>query len=256
MNSSWKVPALSALGGAAIAVAVIYAAAFMGALPESGDQIRGYIMAHPEVLADASDKYQEEEDARDDQTRQDAVNKLGLKTFFNPSLAFVTGPVRARTTLVEFFDYNCPHCRKSVPAVQRFYNAHKSDARFAFIEFPIQGPQSVIAARAALAARRQPDKYVAFHFAMMNEDGPVDEDTVFDDAKKVGLDVTKLKADMNDPKIDATIETTMKLAKQADINGTPEFIVDGKSWEGEVDDARLNQMTKARVSSSSRVSAS
>jgi len=250
MQASWKIPALSALAGAAIAIAVIYGAALTGAFPQNGDAIRTYLLNHPEIVADAGDKFQQEQDALDDRTRQSAVSRMGEKTFFSPSLAFVTGPAHARATFVEFFDYNCPHCRASVAAVQRFYAKHKGDTRFAFIEFPIQGPQSIIAARAALAARRQPDKYLAFHFALMTEDGPVDEETVFEDAAKVGLDIGKLKTDMADPKIDETITQTMSLAKKADINGTPEFIVDGKSWEGEVDDKRLNQMMKASVSHS------
>lgn len=248
--TGWRIPLLSALGGAAIAVGVIYLAAFTGALPANGQQIRNYLMAHPEILADATDAYNAQQDALDDRTRQAAVTRLGPQSFFNPAIAFVTGPQHARTTFVEFFDYNCPHCRASVHAVQRFYDSHRNNARFAFIEFPIQGPQSIVAARAALAARRQPDKYVAFHFALMNEDGPVDADTVTDDAKRVGLDVAKLKADMNDPKVDAIIQSAMKLAHKANINGTPEFIVDGRSWEGEVDEARLNRMAKAGVSSS------
>jgi len=250
MATSWKVPALSALAGAVIAVALIYAAALTGSFPQDDGRIRSYLMAHPDVIADASAKYDELQEDKDDQARQSAISKLGTKRFFDPKVAFITGPRSARTTFVEFFDYNCPHCRASVGAVQRFYNAHKSTARFAFIEFPIQGPQSTVAARAAIAAaRQQPDKYVAYHFTMMNEDGPVDEETIFADAKRVGLDVNRLKTDMNDPSIAYRLDQTMKLAHMARIDGTPEFIVDGQSREGEVDDGLLKTMS-SRVSRS------
>jgi predicted DsbA family dithiol-disulfide isomerase len=85
---------------------------------------------------------------------------------------------------------------------------------------------------------------MAFHFVMMNEEGMVDENAVLEDARKVGLDVRQLKADMDDPAIVATIASAVKLAHSAHINGTPEFIVDGKSREGEVDDMLLKHMAK------------
>src|SRR5262249_35732820 len=154
------------------------------------------------------------------------------------------------TTLVEFFDYNCPHCRNSVRAVHHFYDAHRSDTRFAFIEFPIFGGNSTLAARAAIAARRQPNKYVAFHFAMMEQDGPVDQDAILENAQRVGLDVDKLKADMADPAVTEVISEGDKLAHAAGLDGTPEFIINGKSLEREIDDALLNQMAKRSVSRS------
>jgi protein-disulfide isomerase len=254
MPSSWKMNLLSALGGAALAVGIVYGAAVTGQFPQNtaanDRHIRDYLMSHPELFADMGAKYQEQQDDAADAARQAAVDKLGAKAFFNSKLAYVTGPANAKTTFVEFFDYNCQHCRNSVHAVQRFYNAHKNDARFAFIEFPIFGDQSNIAARAALAARRQSDKYVAFHFAMMTEDSAVDEDTVFQDAARIGLNVAKLKADMADPAIEGTIAASHTLAHAAKIDGTPAFIINGVSREGEVDDGVLKQMTSGRVSKS------
>lgn len=250
MTSSWKLAALSALSGAAIAVGVVYGAALVGAFPHDDTHIRAYLMSHPELFADMGAKFEASQDEAADRARQEAIDRLGPKTFFDPKLAYVTGPANARTTLVEFFDYNCEHCRNSVHAIHRFYDAHRSDARFAFIEFPIFGAGSTFAARAAVAARRQPDKYIAFHFAMMEEQGPVDQDAVFEDARRVGLDVDKLKADMQDPAISDTIEQSLKLAHSIGVDGTPEFIINGKSLEREVDDTLLEQVTKRSVSRS------
>ena len=68
------------------------------------------------------------------------MKKIGQDALFNPAVAFVTGPANAKTTLVEFYDYDCPYCRASLPAVKKFYEAHKNDTRFSFIEFPIKRP--------------------------------------------------------------------------------------------------------------------
>lgn len=245
MKPEWKIAAAGGLGGALLALVLVFAASSLGLLPGSNTTaFHDYLMAHPEIVADMQNKLQEEQDEAEQKAQQDAVDKLGAKAFFNPKLAYVTGPAAAKTTVVEFFDYNCPYCRASIPALSKFYAKHKTDARFAFIEFPIKGPQSTIAARAALAARKQGDKYVAFHFALMNEDGLIDVNTVMADARKTGLDLEKLQKDMNAPDIGVAIAESHALADAAKITGTPAFIVNGKIREGAIDDAILGQMAK------------
>jgi protein-disulfide isomerase len=145
--------------------------------------------------------------------------------------------------VVEFFDYNCPYCRASIPAVRKFFVAHKN-ARFSFIEFPIKGPGSTVAARAAMAARKQPDKYVAFHFALMNQDGPVDEKAVYDVARQNGLNLHRLKADMKSSAIDYSLAAVRTLANAANIDGTPAFIINGRVREGAMTDEVLTEMMK------------
>jgi len=242
--SDWKLAAAGGLGGGALALAVVLGLAASGRLPVPDKPIHDYLMAHPEILVAMSDKLQSQQEEDAQNARQAAVDKLGMKAFFNPKLAFITGPQNAKITIVEFFDYNCPFCRQSVPALQKYYETHKDKARFAFIEFPIKGPQSLVAARAALAARKQPDKYIPFHFMLMKEDGEVDAGVVIADAQKAGLDLAKLQADMNDPTLDAAIAASHSLAEAAKVDGTPTFIVNGKVHAGAVDDAVLKKMTK------------
>jgi len=246
MKSEWRMAALGGFGGALVAVVVVFGAAALGLLPSRVNEaaFRDYLMAHPDIVVAMTNKLQSEQDDAEDAARQHAVDKLGLKVFFDPRFAFITGPANAKRTLVEFFDYNCPYCRQSIPAMMKFYSKHKADTRFAFIEFPIKGPQSTLAARVALAARKQPDKYVAFHFALMSEDGLADQNTIMAAAQRSGLDMTKLQQDMRAPEVDYAIAASHTLADAAKIDGTPVFIVDGKIREGAVDDAILAEMAK------------
>lgn len=246
MTSPFKIALAGALGGAALAVAIVYAAASFGVLPVKTNDaaIHNYLMAHPELVVAMANKAQAEQDAEDDTARQNAVDALGLKAFFDPKLAYVTGPANAKHSVIEFFDYNCPYCRQSIAAMKTFYAKHKNDTRFAFIEFPFKGPQSTFAARAALAARQQPDKYVPFYFALMSEDGVADENVVMADAQKVGLDIGKLRKDMNASATDETIARAHTLAEAAKIDGTPAFIVDGRIREGAVDGTLLDSLVK------------
>lgn len=246
MTENWRIAVIGGAAGACVALIFAFVTATMGWPPfmaANANAIHRYLIAHPEVLVEMSNKLQSQQDEQDDNSRQAAVNKLGLKAFFDSRIAFVTGPANAKTTLVEFFDYNCPYCRASVPTVKKFLVSHK-DARFAFIEFPIKGPGSTVAARAAMAARNQPDKYIAFHFALMSQDGPVDERIVFDVARQNGLDLNKLKNDMKSPAVDRSLAQAKTLANATKIDGTPAFIVDGHIREGAMTDDVLREMTK------------
>ena len=235
-----------ALAGAVLAVGAVFAVAAVGVLPNRSDeQIHRYLLSHPHVLAEVSQKLQAQQEESEETARERAVQKLGLNSFFNPQLAFITGPASARTTFIEFFDYNCPYCRASIPAVKKFMAKHNSDTRFAFIEFPIKGPQSTVASRAAIAARNQPDKYLAFHFLLMDEKELVTKDVILADAAKAGLDVDKLVTDMRGRAVDAAIAGAHSLAAAANIDGTPAFIVNGQVREGAVDDDSLRDLLKA-----------
>jgi protein-disulfide isomerase len=238
-----------ALLGALVAVAVVFAAASHGLLPGAGSEanIRGYLLSHPQIIQEMTDRLQEQQETADAAKAAASLKKIGMASFFDPKIAFVTGPADAKKSLVEFYDYDCPYCRASLPAVTKFYEQHKADTRFSFIEFPIpalHGPGADLAAKVSLAARRQPDKYIALHFALMNQEGSLDEATIYDVAAKAGLDMAKLKADMNDPAIDLALAASKELAHKAGINGTPTFIINGVMRPGAVTDEDLAAFSK------------
>ena len=78
----------------------------------------------------------------------------------------------------------------------------------------------------------------------MNEEGVVDQNLLLDDAKKAGIDIPKLEADMQNSKIDLALSAAHSLAVAANVDATPVFIIDGKIREGQIDDDTLNKMTK------------
>ncbi len=248
MNSGLKQSLAGALGGAVLALVLVFGAARLGYLPTNSAAIHDYLVSHPEILVDMTNKLQANQDAQVENDRQAAVTKLGTKAFFDPKFAFITGPANARITVTEFYDYDCPYCRASLPAMKKFYETHKNTARFSFIELPIpqlHGPSAVLAARASVAAARQPSKFIAFHFTLMGEDDAVTEDMIYADARKAGLDVEKLKADMADPAVDLAVAAANTLARAAKLDGTPAFVVNGKVREGALSDKTLDTMLKA-----------
>jgi protein-disulfide isomerase len=244
--SDRKAGLIGALAGGVAAVLVIAIAAVSGLISvgSSADaRMHDYLMTHGHVLAEAMNKAQADQDEAQEAQLQASVSKLGMKPFVNPKVAFVTGPASAKTTFVEFFDYNCPHCRNSVPAVQAFYEKHRN-ARFALIEFPIFGADSEGAARVAVAARNQPDKYIRFHFALMSLDGEKNEATALAVAKAVGFDMQKLKVDMQRSDVERELAAAHVLGVAASLDGTPTFIVNGHAHSGEVTLKDLETMAK------------
>jgi protein-disulfide isomerase len=145
----------------------------------------------------------------------------------------VGGNPRGDVALVEFSDYNCPYCRR---VARLLAEAEASDPmlRLVYKEVPILGPDSLYAAKAALAAHRQ-GKYVAFHRALMDAKGVASEGLVLAVAARIGLDVARLKGDIEDPSIQAVIDRNLVLARTLGITGTPSFVIGDEIVRGAVD---------------------
>ncbi|MGH7061132.1 MAG: DsbA family protein [Stellaceae bacterium] len=200
--------------------------------------IHDYLMKNPQVLIDAikaaEDKLTHDADAKASQ----AVAAHRREIFDDPTTP-VAGNPKGDVAIAEFFDYRCPYCKKVEPDLEALL---KSDPklRIVFKEFPILGPVSVTASQAALAAQRQ-GKYDAFHDAMMSARGNITDDTVYQVARSVGLDVDKLKHDMASPEVAQTVKSNMTLADALEVHGTPAFIIGDRVVPGAVDLSELKK---------------
>lgn len=216
-------------------------ALFTSGMPqeEFDRRVRDYLINHPEVIVDAVQGMQARQERADLTEAQEAL-KARADEIFRDFNSPVGGNEQGDVTLVEFFDYNCPYCRKMAPVL---IDAEKADPqlRIVFKEFPILGPGSEFAARAALAAQRQ-GRYEAFHHALMGAKEKVSEDSVLATAAEIGLDVERLKADMQEPSIQVAIGRNMALAAALRINGTPGFIVGDQILRGAAELTVLQDM--------------
>lgn len=237
-----------AVGGAMLAVAIILVMAQNGLMPINDRQMQSYLMRHPELAPAMMGQAQALDELKQKTRQEAALKQVGHAAFFDPRIAFVTGPVDAKKSLVEFYDYDCPYCRISLPAVKKFYEANKDQVRFSFIEFPIKqlhGESAMQAARASLAARRQPAQYMDFHFALLGQEENVTEDMIFAEAARAGMDVNRLKADMKDPEIEKALKASIEFAHKVGVDGTPTFLINGKLRPGAVDDETLAEAMKS-----------
>ena len=151
----------------------------------------------------------------------------------------VLGNPDGDVTVVEFFDYNCPYCRRVKPEVKAMIAADPN-IRLVYREWPILGDGSVFAAKAALAAREQ-GKYEEFHWAMMELKGRANETSVLRVAQEIGLDIEKLRKDMEAPEVQEHIDTSMRLTRTLGLNGTPSFVIGENLVAGFVERAELEK---------------
>ncbi|TIS53330.1 MAG: DsbA family protein [Mesorhizobium sp.] len=209
-------------------------------------RIHDYILAHPEVIMEALQSL----DARQrEAAAKEAKAALAAKAdeIFRDPASPVGGNAEGNVTMVEFFDYNCPYCRQVAPIMAQAVAADPQ-LRIVYKEFPILGPDSVFAAKAALAAQRQ-GKYVEFHKALYDARTRVTEAVVLKVAAEVGLDILRLKTDMQLPDIQAAIEKNTQLAQALKISGTPGFVVGDQIFPGATDLATMKKLIEQARSS-------
>jgi protein-disulfide isomerase len=211
-------------------------------------KVKQYLMTHPDVLHQALEHMQQEEDAAE--TRAETAALAKARTLL-PTLRdaierdprdFVANP-NGHVTVTEFYDYRCPHCVNIAPRVVDLIRTHP-DVRFVFKEMPIFGATSEHAARAAMAARQQGKDYVGLYDAFMSSH-PLTDGEIDRIAASKGVDITAMNAADVRKADDAQIADIAKLAQQLAISGTPGFVVAGDIIEGEDYDTLIADITKA-----------
>jgi protein-disulfide isomerase len=209
------------------------------------ESIRQYLLQNPEVMVEAINNLR---------TREEAEEAKGIGTILagrredieRDPASPVAGNPKGDVTLVEFFDYRCGFCKRVHETVQTLI---KSDGniRFVYKEFPVLGPESLFAARAALAAfKLAPGKYSALHERIMALPArAIGEESVMAQVGAVGLDPKAVRQKMQDPAILKEIERVQELAEALRIRGTPSFVVGDMLIPGATDEETLKKAVAA-----------
>ena len=137
----------------------------------------------------------------------------------------VAGNADGDVTIVEYFDYQCPYCRKIAPELQRVVH-DDGKVRLIWKDWPILGPISVVASRMALASKYQ-DKFLQAHEALIGVNSRLTEPRIRELLAGAGIDVDRLNRDLaaNAKAIDAIVARNGDQAAAFGFNGTPSFIV-------------------------------
>ncbi len=188
--------------------------------------VHDYLLKNPEILVESLQVMQQKqmEEAKKTVKQTQQIASSFANALFHQPTDPVAGNPNGKISIVEFFDYQCPHCVDMAPVISGIIKANPN-VRIIFKEFPIRGPMSEMAARAALAANLQ-GKYMVFSHALLtSKQEPLTQDIIFQIAKDNGLDVEKLKKDMNGPAVNKQLKDNLKLAQDLKLFGTPALFI-------------------------------
>lgn len=207
-------------------------------------EVRAYLLDNPEVLVEALQAFEARQQAlADAQARAQIAG--ALEEIEQDGFSFVAGNPEGDVTVVEFLDYNCGFCKRAHGEVKALLDGDPN-IRYVIKEFPILGPSSVFAGRAALAALAIDDgaHYLDFHNSMMEHTGQLTEADVQGYAEAVGLDWSAVQAGMEEPEVDQRLSSTYDLAARIGVNGTPAFVIGGEFIGGFAPAARLAEVVE------------
>ncbi|RYE01865.1 MAG: DsbA family protein [Sphingomonadales bacterium] len=232
-----------ALAGAFAASALLGAALFaliQAWLPVGTKQaeiervVRSYILEHPEILPEAIDKLRARDAAKAEQAERDAQKALpaSLNALRKPYGSAEAGNPNGDVTVVAFMDYACGYCRASLPGIEDLI-AKDPNVRVVYREFPVLGPDSLNAARWALAAAEQ-GKFLAFHNALYAEGSP-NAETIGAAAAKAGLDSAQAQKSIESQAVKDEIDSNHALGQKLAMTGTPSWVIGGKLYYGAKD---------------------
>ena len=219
-------------GVAAVMLALALPAAAQTAQPMTDAQkaqlgafVRDYIMQHPEVIQDALVELDRRQKEAEKVATRKALGEVAGSLVKSPRNIVVGNP-DGDVTLVEFFDYNCGYCKRSLADLREMI---KSDPKLRVVirDFPVLGQDSVEATFAAVAAKQQlkPERYFDFHQKLLESKGRVGKERAVQVAKDFGADPVRLARDIDSPDVKAAVEETMQIADTLKLQGTPAFII-------------------------------
>jgi len=188
--------------------------------------VRDYLVQNPDVIIQALQVYQQKQMDQAKKTIQKTQDSSPqyADALFHQASDPVAGNPNGKITVVEFFDYQCPHCVEMTPVIDALIKSNP-EVKIVFKEFPIRGAVSELATKAALAAKEQ-GKYFEMHKGLMeSKQEPLTEEAIYKIAQSIGLDVDKLKTAMKSDNVAQQVKANYKLAQQLELLGTPAFFI-------------------------------
>jgi len=196
------------------------------------DEIRGYLLENPEILREAMTELDRRERAaqaaRDIELVEQHRDELVADGYSN-----VLGNPEGDITIVEFLDYQCSYCKRAHPEIQALLESDP-DIRLIQKEYPILGPVSEMAARAASAVliAEGPEVYTTFTDRMMSHEGPLNQQVIIGLAEESGVDIDRMLEMGNSDQVSEQLNRNIRLGQQMGISGTPTFIVEDEMLRG------------------------
>jgi protein-disulfide isomerase len=197
--------------------------------------------------------------ARVQQSRQDYYKLLrdqaGVAVHLRkPRMAVAADPSRLRgdpkaaVLIVEFSDYQCPHCRSVQPTLKAVLAKYEGKVSLAFRDFPLRDihPQADLAAEASRCAGEL-GKFWEFHDALFQGSSAINHDSMTKLAASLSLDQAKFRACVDSGKYKSQIEQDRQLGLRSGITGTPGFLVNGTVLSGNLPQSSFEKIIETEL---------
>jgi len=203
--------------------------------------VKDYLVKNPEVLQEALTELERRQQEQQKTAQATALTHEREKLLNSPRNIVVGNP-SGDVTLVEFFDYNCGYCKRALGDLQTLMKADPK-LRVVLRDFPVLGPESVEASRVALAVRQQiqGERLFEYHTKLLETRGQVNGARALAVAREMGLDVDRVKKDMESPEVRAALQENVGLGDKLGVSGTPAFVVGDTVVSGAVGADPLRQ---------------
>ncbi|WP_026501132.1 DsbA family protein [Bartonella clarridgeiae] len=199
--------------------------------------IRDYLLNNPEIMIEMQFILQEkfEQRRQKEAEKQTAIIKSLEKEIFQSPHDAILGNPNGKIVLVEFFDYNCKHCKRSYLDLISLMQEY-TDLRIVIKDLPILGPDSVATHIISQIFRKKfPEKYLQFHKKLLMSQGRSNEDKAIKIAVLLGANEKELRNAIQDSKLQKLFQENIRIASALNITGTPAYIIGDKVLIGAVE---------------------
>lgn len=193
--------------------------------------VKQTILDNPEIIPEAINRLQQRE-----VEKLLASNRAAIET---PFAGAWTGAKDGDVVLVEFFDFNCPFCRKSSADVERLLKEDPG-LKVVFRDMPVLGPDSERFAMASLSAARQ-GRYMAFYRQVFAGQGALSQERLIRSVRQAGLEEARVASDLGSKELQAEVEKNLSLGRALGLTGTPSYVVGNRILYGAVGYDELKQ---------------
>jgi len=192
-------------------------------------------------LADQGYTYSEIVEALDKRYRNSEPKMIDVAE------APMEGNPKAKVALVEFADYECPHCKRFQPVLRQILDEFKNEVRIYFKHYPLpQHTNARLAAEAAVAAQKQ-GKFWPYQDKLWENQDTLSPAEMEKFAKELGLDVTKFRADLADAKTKARVQKDRVDGGTLGLSSTPTLFINGREYTDAKDTESLREWIKEEL---------
>lgn len=212
-------------------------------MEENPEILFGVIEKHPDKFLEVVNKAAREAQARAQENEAKEAEKAREEEFKNPKKPEIQnwravlgeGPI----TIVEYSDFQCPFCKRGASTVKQVMDEYKGKVKFVFKHLPLDFHPAAMPAAQIFEAINMQDSGKAYKFhdiVFEQQDKLKGPDNgvkwMLEEAKKLGVDVAKVKKDMESEEVAKRIEADMEEAAKFGFQGTPGYLINGVSLRG------------------------